>query len=168
MTDHHTRREILAITGSTVLLAGCASESSPEKEEQSPSEIVNAWLDEHESAERDAVNQYSAGNEAFDAGDYSRALMHFERATESYESLEDALDSEIQNYENGSETWELFSTLGQYYAFIRRASTWRYSAAYERAVNDDPVASQEALETSNDRFERSEELKADFRERLNS
>jgi hypothetical protein len=85
-----------------------------------------------------------------------------------YESLEDALDSEIQNYENGSETWELFSTLGQYYAFIWRASTWRYRAAYERAVNDDPVAPREALETSNDRFERAEGLRTDFREMLNS
>jgi exonuclease VII small subunit len=168
MTDRYSRRKVLAVTGSTLLLAGCTGESTTEKVEQSPSEIVNAWLDEHESTEQDAVDQYSAGNEAFEADDYSRALMHFERATESYESLEDALDSEIQNYENGSETWELFSTLGQYYAFIQRASTWRYSAAYERAVNDDPVASREALETSNDRFERAEELKADFREMLNS
>lgn len=167
MTDNYTRRETLAVTGSTILLAGCTSESSSGKVKQSPSQIVNTWLDEHESTEQDAVEQYSAGNEALEAGDYSRSLTHFERATESYEALEDALDSEIKNHENGSKTWELFSTLGQYYAFIRRASTWRYSAAYEIAVNDDPVASREALETSNDRFERAEELKADFREVLN-
>ena len=168
MTDHYTRRETMAVTGSTLLLAGCTSESSSEKAEQSPSEIVNVWLDEHESTERDAVDQYSAGNEAFEADNYLRALMYFERATESYESLEDALDSEIENYENGTETWELFSTLGQYYAFIRRASTWRYSAAYERSVNDDPVASEEALATSDNRFERAEELKQEFREMMDS
>jgi hypothetical protein len=166
MTDDHTRREMLAVTGSTLLLAGCTSESTTERGEKSPSEIVNAWLDEHQSTEKEAVDQYSAGNEAFDAGDYSRAIVRFERATNKYESLEEAVTDETQNYENGSETWELFSTLGQYYAFIRRAATWRYSAAYERAVNDDPVASTEALETSNARFERAEELKMEFREML--
>lgn len=52
---------------------------------------------------------------------------------------------------------------GQYYAFMRRAATWRYSAAYERSVNDDPSASAKALETSDARFERAEELKEEFR-----
>lgn len=46
----------------------------------------------------------------------------------------------------------------------RHADTVRHTSAF----NNNPVASQEALETSNDRFERAEELKADFREKLNS
>ena len=165
MTDHYTRRETLTITGSTLLLAGCASKPTTE-EEQPPSNIVNAWLDEHESAEQTAVDQYGEGNEAFGAGDYSRAAVRFERAANKYESLEKDVGDETQNYENGSETWEIFSTLGQYYAFMRRAATWRYSAAYERSVNDDLVASAEALETSNARFERAEELKVEFRRML--
>lgn len=95
-------------------------------------------------------------------------MMYFERATNSYESLEESLDNELESYENGTETWELFSTLGQYYSFIRRASTWRYSAAYERSVNNDPVASEEALATSDNRFERAEELKQEFREMMDN
>jgi outer membrane murein-binding lipoprotein Lpp len=162
MTDHYTRRETLAVTGSTLLLAGCTSESSSEKVEQSPSEIVNAWLNEHESTEQDAVEQYSAGNEALEAGDYSRAIVRFERATNKYESLEKAVGDETRNHENGSEVWEILSILDQYYTFMRRAATWRYSAAYERSVNDDPAASTEALGTSNARFERAEELKEEF------
>ncbi|NHX35097.1 MULTISPECIES: hypothetical protein [Halolamina] len=167
MTDlsGRTRRNVLAVAGSTILFAGCTSETT---DEQSPDEVVNAWLEEHESTEQEAVDQYVSGNDALEASDYSRAMMHFERATNSYESLEEALDSELESYENGTETWELFSTLGQYYSFIRRASTWRYSAAYERAVNDDPVASEEALATSDDRFERAEELKQEFREMMDS
>jgi hypothetical protein len=159
-----TRRWFLAATGSTVMLAGCSSETA----ETSPTEVVNSWLDEHEETEKEAVDQYASGNNALEASNYSRAIMHFERATNSYESLEESLDSELEGYENGTETWELFSTLGQYYSFIRRASTWRYSAAYERAVNDDPVASEEALATSGGRFERAEELKQEFREMMDS
>jgi hypothetical protein len=163
-TWERTRRWFLAATGSTVMLAGCTSET----EETSPTEVVNSWLDEHEETEQEAVDQYASGNDALVASNYSRAMMHFERATNSYESLEEALDSELEDYENGTETWELFSTLGQYYSFIRRASTWRYSAAYERSVNDDPVAPEEALATSDDRFERAEELKQEFQGMLDS
>lgn len=154
-----TRRWFLAATGSTVMLAGCTSET----EKPSPTEVVNSWLDEHEETEQEAINQYSDGNSAFESADYSRAVMHFERATSQYESLEEAASDETQDYENGSQIWEIFSTLGQYYAFMRRAATWRYSAAYERSVNDDPAASAEALEASNARFERAEELKEEFR-----
>jgi len=146
------------------MLAGCASET----DETSPTEVVNSWLNEHEETEQEAVDQYASGNDALEESDYSRAMMYFERATNSYESLEEALDSELEGYENGTKTWELFSTLGQYYSFIRRASTWRYSAAYEQSVNDDPVASEEALATSDDRFERAEELKEEFREMIDS
>jgi outer membrane murein-binding lipoprotein Lpp len=167
MTNKHTRRKVLAVAGSTITLAGCTGESLPD-EEQSPSDTVNAWLDEHEETEQEAVDQYASGNDAFEESDYSRAMMYFERATNNYESLEEALDSELDNYENGTETWELFSTLGQYYSFIRRASTWRYSAAYERSVNDDAVASDEALATSDDRFERAEELKQEFRDMMDN
>jgi len=46
---------------------------------------------------------------------------------------------------------------------MRRAATWRYSAAYERPVNPRPAASAKALETSNALFERAEELKEEFR-----
>lgn len=168
MSEDHalerTRRWFLAATGSTFILAGCTTDT----EETSPTEVVNSWLDEHEETEQEAVDQYASGNDALEASNYSRAMIHFERATNSYESLEEALDSELEGYENGTETWELFSTLGQYYSFIRRASTWRYSAAYERSVNDDPIASEEALETSDDRFERAEELKQEFRDMVDS
>jgi|GEM_PF-2898095 len=159
-----TRRRFLAATGSTVMLAGCISET----EETSPTGVVNSWLDEHGETEQEAVDQYASGNDALEASNYSRAMMHFERATNSYESLEKALERELESYENGNETWELFSTLRQYYSFIRRASTWRYSAAYERSVNDDLVASDEALATSDDRFERAEELKQEFREMMDN
>jgi hypothetical protein len=162
MIDKHTRRKVLAVAGSMITLAGCTGASLPD-EEQPPSDTVNAWIDDHQSTEQEAVNQYTKGNDALEASNYPRAMMHFERATNSYESLEEALDSELEGYENGTETWELFSTLGHYYSFIRRASTWRYSAAYERSVNADPVASKEALATSDDRFERAEELKQEFR-----
>jgi len=166
MSEDHalerTRRWFLTATGSTVMLAGCTTDTA----ETSPTEVVNSWLDEHEETEQEAVDQYALGNDALGASNYSRAMMHFERATNSYESLEESLDSELEDYENGTETWELFSTLGQYYSFIRRASTWRYSAAYERSVNDDPIASEEALETSDDRFERAEELKQEFRDMM--
>jgi hypothetical protein len=166
MTDKHTRRKVLAVAGSTITLAGCTEESL--SEEQSPSDTVNAWLDDHQPTEQEAVDQYTKGNDAFEASDYSRALMHYERARDNFQSLEEAIDTEVEEYENGTRTWELFSTLGQYYAFMRRAATWRHSACYERTVNDDPVASAEALATSDDRFERAEALKEEFRRILNS
>lgn len=167
MTDHYSRRKVLAVAGSTITLAGCTENSVPD-EEQSPSDTVNAWLDAHQATEQEAVDQYTQGNDAYEASDYSRALMHYERARDEFKSLEDAVNNETEDYENGTRTWELFSTLGQYYAFMRRAATWRYSAAYERTVNDDPVAAREALAKSDDRFERAEELKANFREMLNN
>lgn len=154
-----TRRWVLEATGATVMLAGCTSETT----ETSPTDVVNSWLDEHEESEQEAVDRYASGNDALEANNYSRALVHFEGATENYESLEEAVGDELEGYENGTKTWELFSTLGQYYGFMRRASTWRYSAAYERTVNDDPVASEKALAKSDDRFKRAEELKKELR-----
>jgi hypothetical protein len=168
MTDSHTRRNVLALAGSMATLAGCAGTSVPTEEKPSPSETVNAWLDDHQPTEQEAVDQYTMGNDAFEASDYSRALMHYERARNKFLTLEEAIDSKIQNYQNGTRVWELFSKLGQYYSFIRRASTWRHSAAYERAVNDDPVASEKALATSDDRFERAEELKQEFRDMMDN
>jgi hypothetical protein len=95
-----TRRNVLAVAGSKILFAGCTSETT---DEQSPDEVVNAWLEEHESTEQEAVNQYVSGNDALEASDYSRAMMHFERATNSDETLEEALDSELESYENGTD-----------------------------------------------------------------
>ena len=117
MTDHYSRRKVLAVAGSTITLAGCTENSVPD-EEQSPSDTVNAWLDAHQATEQEAVDQYTKGNDAYEATDYSRALMHYERARDEFKSLEDAVNTETEEYENGTRTWELFSTLGQYYAFM--------------------------------------------------
>lgn len=163
-----TRRQYLigAVPALTLAVVGCSEDE--DEDTSSPSERVHAWLDAHESTEQEAVEQFNNGNGAFEAERYSQAIMYFEQATDTYETLEEAAKDEAREYEKETETWELFSLLGQHYYMMREAATWRYSAAYEIQVNDDRGASQEALERSQQRFARAEELKREFREQLES
>ncbi|QKY21344.1 hypothetical protein B4589_013540 [Halolamina sp. CBA1230] len=167
------RRKFLAgsVTALSLSTAGCAAEEGaaeePNNSQQTPSwrDTINTWLDNHESKEQEALNQFNDGSDAYESEDYSRAYMHFQKARKRYDDLNSAVENKADEYEEGTNTREGFQLLVQYYWRMTEASAARENAAF--AMPDEPIEAESQLERASDHLDEANRLKENFRNKMN-
>lgn len=173
MSNQSSRRKFLAVSATALSLsiAGCSSEQEtsgqPEETQQTPSwrDEVNSWLDNHEPKEKEALDHFNDGSDAYESEDYSRAYMHFQKARKRYDDLNKVADSKAKEYDEGTNLRESFQLLTEAYWRMMQASAARENAAF--AMPDDPTEASAQLERASDHLEMANQRKEEFRNKIN-